>query len=123
MSTVSIKFAVYNPKDGTTSMYASKDDAIKQIMEQMMNIDNEYVHNQMYNVVRINEDGSQTEIYQPYIPLTWCGEPTRFSITQEQINKFVELIVQECIELNRQELAFNAFERMLNRYREHFGVE
>ena len=71
----------------------------------------------------VNEDGSQTEIYQPYIPLTWCGEPTRFSITQEQINKFVELIVQECIELNRQELAFNAFERLLNKYNEHFGVE
>jgi DNA-binding LacI/PurR family transcriptional regulator len=37
--------------------------------------------------------------------------------------KFAELIVKECIELNRQELAFNAFERMLNRYKEHFGVE
>lgn len=37
--------------------------------------------------------------------------------------KFAELIVRECIKLNKQELAFNAFERMLNRYREHFGVE
>jgi hypothetical protein len=37
--------------------------------------------------------------------------------------KHAELIVKECIELNRQELAFNAFERMLNRYKEHFGVE
>jgi len=37
--------------------------------------------------------------------------------------KFAELIVSECIELNKQELAFNAFERMLNRYKEHFGVE
>ena len=37
--------------------------------------------------------------------------------------KFAELIVKECIELNKQELAFNAFERMLNRYKEHFGVE
>jgi hypothetical protein len=33
------------------------------------------------------------------------------------------LIVRECIELNRQELAFNAFERMLNLYKAHFGVE
>jgi hypothetical protein len=40
-----------------------------------------------------------------------------------EIEKFAELIVRECIELNKQELAFNAFERMLNRYREHFGVE
>jgi hypothetical protein len=37
--------------------------------------------------------------------------------------KFAELIIKECIELNKQELAFNAFERMLNRYKEHFGVE
>ena len=37
--------------------------------------------------------------------------------------KFAMLIVSECIELNKQELAFNAFERMLNRYKEHFGVE
>ena len=37
--------------------------------------------------------------------------------------KFAELIVKECIELNKQELAFNAFERMLNRYKGHFGVE
>lgn len=39
------------------------------------------------------------------------------------IEKFAELIVKECIELNKQELAFNAFERMLNRYKGHFGVE
>lgn len=37
--------------------------------------------------------------------------------------KFAELIVKECIEINKQELAFNAFERLLNRYQEHFGVE
>ena len=41
----------------------------------------------------------------------------------EQQQKFAELIIKECIELNKQELAFNAFERMLNRYKEHFGVE
>ncbi len=42
---------------------------------------------------------------------------------EDELKKFAELIVKECIELNRQELAFNAFERMLNRYKEHFGVE
>ena len=42
---------------------------------------------------------------------------------QPDLEKFAELIVEECIELNKQELAFNAFERMLNRYKEHFGVE
>jgi ASC-1-like (ASCH) protein len=40
-----------------------------------------------------------------------------------EFEKFAELIIEECIELNKQELAFNAFERMLNRYKEHFGVE
>lgn len=39
------------------------------------------------------------------------------------LEMFAELIVQECIELNRQELAFNAFERLLTKYKEHFGVE
>jgi len=39
------------------------------------------------------------------------------------IKKFAELIVRECTELNKQELAFNAFERLMNRYQEHFGVE
>jgi len=47
---------------------------------------------------------------------SWAGQ-TKF------MEKFAELIVRECIELNKQELAFNAFERMLDRYREHFGVD
>jgi hypothetical protein len=37
--------------------------------------------------------------------------------------KFAELIVQECVEINKQELAFNAFERLMNKYQDHFGVE
>lgn len=37
--------------------------------------------------------------------------------------KFAELIVRECIELNRQELSFSAFTRMLDKYNEHFGFE
>jgi hypothetical protein len=37
--------------------------------------------------------------------------------------KFAELIVKECIKINNQELAFNAFERLLNRYQEHFSIE
>jgi hypothetical protein len=36
---------------------------------------------------------------------------------------FAELIVRECVELNRQELSFSAFARMLDKYNEHFGVE
>ena len=41
----------------------------------------------------------------------------------EHAEKFAELIVRECIEINKQELSFNAFERLMNKYKEHFGVE
>jgi hypothetical protein len=37
--------------------------------------------------------------------------------------KFAELLIKDCIEINKQELAFNAFEKLLNRYNEHFGIE
>ena len=39
------------------------------------------------------------------------------------LENFAELIVRECMEINKQELAFNAFERLMNKYKEHFGVE
>ena len=39
------------------------------------------------------------------------------------MEKFAKLIIQDCIEINKQELAFNAFERLMNKYKEHFGVE
>ena len=81
----------------------------------------------------VNEDGSQTEIYQPYIPLTWCGEPTRFSITSEQINKFAELIVRECIGCCDQVISdpvpksvdtwLNGGSQCIIEIKEHFGIE
>lgn len=37
--------------------------------------------------------------------------------------KFAKLIIQECIEINKQELAFNAFERLINKYNEHFEIK
>lgn len=42
---------------------------------------------------------------------------------ETKLDKFAELLVKECIEINKQELAFNAFESLANRYQEHFGVE
>lgn len=39
------------------------------------------------------------------------------------LEKYAELVIKECIEINKQELSFNAFEKLLNRYQEHFGVE
>ena len=45
--------------------------------------------------------------------------------TTESFNrkKFAELIVQECMTINKQELSFTAFERLMNKYQENFGVE
>jgi hypothetical protein len=42
--------------------------------------------------------------------------PTKLSV-------YTELLIKECIEINKQELSFTAFEKLLNRYQEHFGVE
>jgi hypothetical protein len=42
---------------------------------------------------------------------------------EEYHQKFAELIIRECVELNRQELSFSAFARMLDKYDDHFGVE
>ena len=44
------------------------------------------------------------------------GVPTK-------LEKFAELIVKECMEINKQELSFIAFETLMDRYNEHFGVE
>ena len=39
------------------------------------------------------------------------------------MEKFAQLIVRECMQLNSQELSITAIERLLPMYREHFGVE
>jgi hypothetical protein len=39
------------------------------------------------------------------------------------LTKFAELIVQECMQLNSQELSITAIERLLPMYQKHFGVE
>jgi hypothetical protein len=44
-------------------------------------------------------------------------------VMDPEIKKFAELIIQECIKINKEELSFNAFERLVNKYQEHFGVE
>jgi hypothetical protein len=51
------------------------------------------------------------------------GDVERMYIPAEFTTKFAELIVRECVELNRQELSFSAFARMLDKYEDHFGVE
>ena len=37
--------------------------------------------------------------------------------------KFAQMIVKECIGINREELSFVAFNVLLDRYHEHFGIE
>ena len=44
-------------------------------------------------------------------------------ISHVRLKEFADLIIKECIEINNQELSFNAFEKLSNRYQEHFGVE
>jgi hypothetical protein len=41
---------------------------------------------------------------------------------QKFTERFAELIVKECMEINKQELSFIAFETLLDRYNEHFGI-
>ena len=57
-----------------------------------------------------------TKRYEP----DWNGAPAYDDFNKE---KFAELIVKECIELNRQELSFSAFARMLDKYENHFGIK
>jgi hypothetical protein len=40
-----------------------------------------------------------------------------------QLEKFAELIVEECIKLNGKELAMAGHSRMVDVYCEHFGIE
>ena len=40
-----------------------------------------------------------------------------------RLEKFAQLIVGECIELNRQELSFAAFSRMMEKYDQHFDIK
>lgn len=41
----------------------------------------------------------------------------------DELEKFAESIVAECLKLNSKELSITAIERLLPLYQEHFGVE
>ena len=45
------------------------------------------------------------------------------SLLDDEIEKFAELIVRECMKLNSKELSITAIERLLPLYKEQFGVE
>ena len=50
----------------------------------------------------------------------WDNHHSKFDT---RIEKFAELIVQDCMKLNSKELSITAIERLLPLYAEHFGVE
>ena len=58
---------------------------------------------------------------------TWSRAPMRavtgLAFTDENLKKFAEKIVRECMKLNSKELSITAIERLLPLYAEHFGVE
>ncbi len=41
----------------------------------------------------------------------------------DRMDILAALIIQECMEINQQELAFNALTRVRERYEKHFGVD
>jgi len=44
-------------------------------------------------------------------------------IATEKVDQIAIMIIHDCMELNKKELSFSAFELMMNKYREHFGME
>jgi hypothetical protein len=60
---------------------------------------------------------------RPHRSQGFGGEPTHIYPGTLDPEKFAELIVRECVELNRQELSFSAFARMLDKYEDHFGIK
>lgn len=46
-----------------------------------------------------------------------------YNFSEHKMQAFAELIVQECMELNRKELSFSAYARMADIYAEHFGID
>ena len=84
---VSVKFAVLNPLDGSYMLYSSKDDAVNKIIDQAIEMYEQHVHYKMYTTVQINEDGSQT----------WGFPDDDYDITKEEVvnrikNKLVVMI-------------------------------
>lgn len=78
----------------------------------------------MSNIYELAEQASEYAVLNPSDEVLQSEtEDAKVEIPKAFIDKFAQSILQEVVELNRQELAFNAFERMLNKYKDHFGVE
>lgn len=78
----------------------------------------------MSNIYELAEQAAEHAVLNPSDEVLQSEtEDAKVEIPKAFIDKFAQSILQEVVELNRQELAFNAFERMLNKYKDHFGVE
>ena len=51
------------------------------------------------------------------------GLGARREIWEKALAKYAELVIKDCIEINKQELSFTAFERLMSKYQDHFGIE
>jgi hypothetical protein len=51
------------------------------------------------------------------------GLGARREIWERALEKYAELVIKDCIEINKQELSFSAFEQLMNKYHEQFGIE
>ena len=87
----------------------------------MKNMNSELIRD-LFNKATFDQTRLVDGVYHPYIPLQYGGEPMRFSITEEQYQKFAELIIRECAAIvNDNNFAGSTLgDRPLF---EHFGVE
>lgn len=44
------------------------------------------------------------------------GLGARREIWEQALEKYAELIVKDCMDINKQELSFSAFDRLMNKY-------
>lgn len=53
---------------------------------------------ELFEEATFEEDRIVDGVYHPYIPLQIYGEPSRYSVTKTQYEKFARLVIRECIE-------------------------
>ena len=50
----------------------------------------------LFSEATFDESRIKDGVYHPYIPLQFSDQPMQWSITDEQIEKFAKLIINEC---------------------------
>jgi len=57
---------------------------------------NEKIRNLWQQATPIDENRIVDGWYKPYIALQFAGEPTRHTFTEQELEKFAELIIRKC---------------------------